>query len=298
MASATLRWAVAVKRWEPHPEEWTFLLQLLPQEEVKQVETFKFVEDQKRALISRLLQRRCCQAVFGLRWDQVVIKRTKGRKPYLATPLPNKQYAPNFNFNVSHEGDYVALASEPLCLCGVDVAAPQQARAQRPAGFAALQKSYQRQLTLGEWATVRSLGPDEAAMDDMFRCIWSLKEAFVKARGDGLGFDLGRSEFTFPQGPKGSTAAVAVDGQPQSRWHFVIQQLGSAHWVSVARGPPDNAVDAYGEFTGTFHRPTLSDAEIQEALLAPAPPFMMLGVVDLVPEGLRDAYEAAGGDML
>lgn len=28
---------------------------------------------------------------------------------------------PNFNFNVSHHGDYVAIASEPLCLVGVDI---------------------------------------------------------------------------------------------------------------------------------------------------------------------------------
>lgn len=25
---------------------------------------------------------------------------------------------PNFNFNVSHHGDYVAIASEPVCLVG------------------------------------------------------------------------------------------------------------------------------------------------------------------------------------
>lgn len=29
------------------------------------------------------------------------------------------------------QGDYVALASEPLCICGVDVSAPQQFRGQR-----------------------------------------------------------------------------------------------------------------------------------------------------------------------
>jgi 4'-phosphopantetheinyl transferase len=28
---------------------------------------------------------------------------------------------PNFNFNVSHHGDYVAIASEPLCLVGIDI---------------------------------------------------------------------------------------------------------------------------------------------------------------------------------
>ena len=28
---------------------------------------------------------------------------------------------PNFNFNVSHHGDYVAVASEPICLVGLDI---------------------------------------------------------------------------------------------------------------------------------------------------------------------------------
>lgn len=28
---------------------------------------------------------------------------------------------PNFNFNVSHHGDYVAIASEPVCLVGLDI---------------------------------------------------------------------------------------------------------------------------------------------------------------------------------
>ena len=28
---------------------------------------------------------------------------------------------PNFNFNASHHGDFVAIASEPLCLVGLDI---------------------------------------------------------------------------------------------------------------------------------------------------------------------------------
>ncbi|KAG2650394.1 hypothetical protein PVAP13_1NG193957 [Panicum virgatum] len=28
---------------------------------------------------------------------------------------------PNFNFNTSHQGDYVGIASEPLCLVGLDI---------------------------------------------------------------------------------------------------------------------------------------------------------------------------------
>lgn len=34
------------------------------------------------------------------------------------------QELPNFNFNTSHHGDYVAIASEPLCLVGLDIVSP------------------------------------------------------------------------------------------------------------------------------------------------------------------------------
>jgi 4'-phosphopantetheinyl transferase len=55
--------------------------------------------------------------------------RTKGSKPFLANlPNPRPPGIPNFNFNVSHEGSFVALAAEPVCICGVDVAAPYQLR--------------------------------------------------------------------------------------------------------------------------------------------------------------------------
>ena len=44
--------------------------------------------------------------------------RTKGGKPFEASGLPRPPSRANFNFNVSHEGDWVVLASEPLCVCG------------------------------------------------------------------------------------------------------------------------------------------------------------------------------------
>ena len=40
-------------------------------------------------------------------------------------------------------------------------------------------------------------------------------QAFVKARGDGLGFDLSKAEFHFDA--DSSTASVWIGGQPQPR---------------------------------------------------------------------------------
>ena len=67
-------------------------------------------------------------------------------------------------------------------------------------------------------------------------------QAYVKATGEGLGFELGKAEFTLD----GATAAVSVDGAPQPRWAFHLHQLGRGHWASVARAPVDAVVDAWG----------------------------------------------------
>merc|ERR1719158_1749668 len=84
---------------------------------------FKFPEDQKRALLSRLLTRAASRSVLGYsNFEDVKVKRTKGRKPFLASPLPPQEEAPNWNVNVSHEGSWVVCASEPFCVAGVDVA--------------------------------------------------------------------------------------------------------------------------------------------------------------------------------
>lgn len=54
-------------------------------------------------------------------------------------------------------------------------------------------KSFQTTLTAHEWKVVHGQGDLEwgSPAEDAFRRFWSLKEAYVKARGDGLGFELG-----------------------------------------------------------------------------------------------------------
>ena len=98
-----LRWAVDVgERWAPAPPELALLLSLLPAEESEAVGRFRQEADRKRALVSRLLQRAAAAAVLGVAHGAVLIRRTKGRKPYAAN-LEGRGAAPNFNFNVSHE---------------------------------------------------------------------------------------------------------------------------------------------------------------------------------------------------
>eukprot|EP00301_Raphidiophrys_heterophryoidea_P003221 c11462_g1_i2.p1 GENE.c11462_g1_i2~~c11462_g1_i2.p1 ORF type:complete len:219 (-),score=61.98 c11462_g1_i2:222-878(-) len=94
-------------------------MSLLPQWEQDRVNRFVRESDRKQALVSRLLQRLCVCEKLNVPLSQVVIERTQEGKPYLKAPKTSKY--PNFNFNATHHGSYVALACEPVCCVGIDV---------------------------------------------------------------------------------------------------------------------------------------------------------------------------------
>ena len=193
-----------------------------------------------------------------------------------------------------------------MCICGCDVAAPHQLRRKAEQPLATVLSSFSQQLTTAEWAAVNS-SADESGIESRFRQFWSLKEAYVKATGEGLGFDLRRCAFEIisraddddDDDGNGSThAQVLVDGEVRSDWAFFLHQLGNEHWVSVARAPVTAIVDAWGGFKATLQLSVVPSAQHAAALVAPEPPFTMLLIANLVPEHLLEEYEAAGGDVM
>jgi phosphopantetheinyl transferase len=123
-----IRWYLNTSRWLCTPPQLHYLLSLLPEEQADICRKFKHTADVKRAVCSRLMQRSCISTVTSARWDSIETQLTKGRKPYYAGPYSNEAW-PNFNYSVSHEGDFVVLAAEPHCIVGVDLAAPLKLRA-------------------------------------------------------------------------------------------------------------------------------------------------------------------------
>lgn len=71
------RWAFSTQAWAPDADEWTSVLSLLPVDEIKQIETYRFEKDRKLALGSRLLQRQLIHQVFHIPFDEIQIKRTQ-----------------------------------------------------------------------------------------------------------------------------------------------------------------------------------------------------------------------------
>lgn len=194
----SLRWLVDVHAWHPRAIEWRFLCTLLPRADVLKLEKFRKLIDRKRALVSRLMQRRCIAVALDVPDETVVIARTKGSKPFDATPRAESAAAarrPNFNFNVSHEGGVVVLASDPVLLIGVDVSAPFELREGPHLGdFAKVRETFDAVVASDEWDLIEAEASDPERVK-AFRRQWSRKESLVKARGDGLAFALQRARF-------------------------------------------------------------------------------------------------------
>lgn len=296
------RWLVDIDAWhvEVGDTEWKYLLKrCVSEDEATKVMKFMQAPDKKRALISRLLQRRACHEAFGIACADVTIERTKGGKPFLSNKPRPAPAARNWNFNVSHEGRFVALASEPYAVCGIDVAAPSVTRDRKPKPMSEQLRYMDKQFTPAELAVITGAHPDEKAMEAYFRRFWSLKEAYTKGRGDGLGFEFSRCEFTlgdFSVGTAGQPvqlATVCVDGQPLPHWRFYIQELDGGHWISVSRGPASDIVDAHGKFKASLEEMGDSKearAALQAELQRPEPPFVLKAVAELVPTELREDY--------
>mmetsp|Transcript_97851 Transcript_97851/g.301685 ORF Transcript_97851/g.301685 Transcript_97851/m.301685 type:complete len:362 (-) Transcript_97851:43-1128(-) len=326
-----LRWAVNSSEWKPAGEkdgkEFQFLVSLIREpSERESVSKFVRFVDQKRAVLSRLLVRRACAAVLGLSsFKAIEIARTKGKKPFLRCPRPPPERPDlgNFNFNVSHDGRWVVLASDPLRLVGVDISAPQRWRgdAEDDKWLEDLSNLLfdKEQAYIAREATVRE-------RYSVFQRIWSAKESVTKAVGEGLDFGLGRIEVTLDgvdpssewwqsflgrfseqqqqqqqHGEQPMTVApspyadVSIDMWPRPEWEVRQQLLPDDHWVTVAMGPVEEAVDANGEFVGTFrvHQAgAASGGAVQQGPPGAAPFFEVLPVEALVPAVDAEAFEA------
>jgi hypothetical protein len=73
-------------------------------------------------------------------------------------------------------------------------------------------------------------------------------------------------------------ARVRVDGkETKDEWVFYLQPLRD-HWVTVARGPPSDVIDAYGEFTKTMQKRSFSHQEWKAAIEAKQVGFTIVGI--------------------
>jgi len=241
-----VRWAINFEKWSPTEEVWQKAISMVPQEERARIMRFKrptatgYVvgkdnPNAKSSLIGQLLLRKMAHVQLGIPHREIHLDRTKEGKPYLVNPSTK---FPNFNFNVSHSGEFVAGGCEPQWVVGVDVMETQLRRAEPVSEFFRTMRSC---FTVTEWRTIEGGGDDKANLR-LFFIHWTLKESYIKAVGIGLGFELQRAEFTLSADK--ATAVIAVDGVHQTSWHFEIHSIED-HVSAVAYGPASHTIASY-----------------------------------------------------
>ena len=148
-------------------------------------------------------------------------------RPDIAGPIAADD---GLTFNLSHTRGLVALAVSHRADLGVDVEASD-----RDSALADLSVRY---FAEAEVAAVRAVAQDEAALRETFFAFWTLKEAYIKARGMGLALPLGG--FAFELRPDAPTIAFSpACPDDAGRWRFLRRTVSDEHRLALAVSPPE-----------------------------------------------------------
>ncbi|GMT35825.1 hypothetical protein PFISCL1PPCAC_27122, partial [Pristionchus fissidentatus] len=230
------RWAVSLSHAFEHSQlEKLFRkgVQCITQEEFDKLSKMRHREDTLAALYGRLLLREGVRKFTNCNWEDITFGRTERGKPYTMTPESAK-----FGINISHQGNYVAFASSCTPRVGVDVMRLDKERNNKSADEYI--NSMAKSASVEELKQMRSQ-PTEAMKMTMFYRYWCLKEAILKATGEGIMQDLNRLDFRcdfadrYRQGCFITSTTMLEDGKLQRQWTFEESFIDNNHSAAICK---------------------------------------------------------------
>lgn len=190
---------------------------LLSSDELQRMQRLRLSHLRERFLIARALARTTLSRYYPdmspAQWAFTL--GDFGKPQVLGLPI---------RFNLSHAGDWVILAVRSGAEVGVDVE-------EMGAGSSALGISEQF-FAPSECAWLYAL--DECERSEGFLSLWTLKEAYLKARGTGLSAPLSDRVFDLSALPRIAHYARS-DG---ASWEFTLASLGARYRLSLAAATP------------------------------------------------------------
>lgn len=198
-------WKIDVRR---APRE---LERLLSTDEAERAARFRFEADRQSFVATRAALRTLAGSYLEVAPEDVAFSYGANGKPEVA----------GLSFNVSHAGDVALAAFGDRVRVGVDV------ELMRP--DVEMRALARRFFTTAEAAAVARLSGDDL-LRGFYRC-WTSKEAFVKAVGEGLSFDLDRVEVAVHPGP---AALRSVDGSTRAARAWTLAELDAGPGYAAA----------------------------------------------------------------
>lgn len=190
--------------------EYTDLLQLVSKERRKRVQSYRLYKDSQRSLLGDILARYIIVKRSGVRNGELRFTNNPYGKPMLI--VPEGTY-----FNISHSGDWIVGATDSFPV-GIDVEEIQ----------AADMDIAERFFSTAEYRALASESPE--TRNDAFYILWTLKESYIKAEGQGL--SMGLDTFTVTAG---STTVQHEHGVEEK--HLQHHKLDERHMLALCASP-------------------------------------------------------------
>jgi len=193
----------------------------LTTQELQRNTRFRFDNDRARDLMARWLTRNVLAEYTEQTPQALIIERSEKGKPYLAT-LPKTLSADALHFNLSHTGDWVVMAIAKHCV-GVDIEMTE-----RKNDVLAIANNYFFGAELEE---LRSFPVNQQVQ--RFFDYWTLKEAYMKARGEGISLGLDNFGFQLANNTINLQVKPKLKDDP-SRWQFACQTPAPNYRLALA----------------------------------------------------------------
>ena len=193
---------------------------LLSSRERLTYQQFCFDKDRRRFLVTRALVRTVLSRYTRTPPEALVFcTGTYGRPElqsghHLGAPL---------RFNLSHTDSLVVLAVTPSRAIGVDAASGSQVHSLHLA----------RRHVLSPWERGSFCALSPAQRGKQLLALWTLKEAYAKARGLGLGLPFTEMTFDLSRDPRVSASFGAGVGDDPAHWNFYLLEAPDDHIVSL-----------------------------------------------------------------
>jgi 4'-phosphopantetheinyl transferase len=194
------------------PSVFASVLPTLSPDERDRAARYQFEEDRTRFILARGLLRSILAGYLEMPPARIEFSYGASGKPSLSRRLPTR----TLTFNVSHSGDQALYAVGVGRALGIDV---ERVRALPHADDVVHTICSLRERS----AIERAPAP---ARDEMFFAYWTCKEAYTKARGDGIVHPLPGIEIDLDV--EGHSQFARVDGSEREAAHWRVERLSPA----------------------------------------------------------------------
>ena len=209
-------------------------VRVLARDEHERAARFHFEKDRQHFKVSRSALRIVLGRYLNLPPESLEFAQTEYGKPFLTNPE-----AAGVLFNLSHSGEVAVIAVARQREVGVDVEFMR-------ADFATNEVA-EHFFSVAEIYTLSGLDP-HLRTQAFFNC-WTRKEAYVKARGEGLSMPLDVFDVSLAPDTSAAMLSNRVDKSEPSRWIFqnleIAPDYAGALVVEAVASRPDLSYFAF-----------------------------------------------------